>query len=64
MTAKVFNSSQAALNCRKYFVQVLSMFYSAEELRKLLQDIGFTNVTYKTVLIGMLGFHRAEKPKD
>jgi len=64
MTAKVFNSSQAALNCRKYFVQVLSLFYSAEELRKLLQDIGFANVTYKTVLIGMLGFHRAEKPKD
>lgn len=64
MTAKLFNSSETALNCRKYFVQVLSMFYSAGELSALMESTGFTNVTNKTVLKGMLGFHRAEKPRD
>ena len=63
-TAKVFKSSEAALNCRKYFVQVLSLFYSAEELSSLMEQVGFTNVTNKKILLGMLAFHRAEKPQE
>lgn len=61
-TAKMFNSSDVALNCRKYFIEVLSMFYSAEELASLMTSVGFTNVTNKKILFGMLAFHRAEKP--
>jgi len=38
------------------------MFYSAEELSDVLEDIGFQNVTARTVFAGMLGFHGAEKP--
>lgn len=64
MTAMVFSSSESALNCRRYFVQVLSMFYSADELKQLLESLGFGPVTYKTVLMGMLGFHRAVKPES
>jgi hypothetical protein len=28
----------------------------------VLRDLGFVNVTSKTVFCGMLGFHRAVKP--
>lgn len=62
-TARMFNSSEVALNCRRYFIEVLSMFYSAEELSALMRSVGFTNVTDKKILFGMLAFHRAEKPE-
>jgi len=61
-TGFVFRSGQAALNCKKYFVDALQMFYSAEELSVVLQDLGFRPVTAKTVFSGMMGFHRAVKP--
>lgn len=61
-TAKVFKSGESALNCRRYFIEVLSTFYSAEELCSLMESVGFTNVTDKKILLGMLAFHRAEKP--
>jgi ubiquinone/menaquinone biosynthesis C-methylase UbiE len=38
------------------------MFYSAQELNDMLEDVGFRDVTHKTVFYGMLGFHRAVKP--
>jgi ubiquinone/menaquinone biosynthesis C-methylase UbiE len=38
------------------------MFYSAQELSDMLEDVGFRDVTAKTVFSGMLGFHRATKP--
>jgi demethylmenaquinone methyltransferase/2-methoxy-6-polyprenyl-1,4-benzoquinol methylase len=60
-TALVFNSSEAALNCRKYFVETLSMFYSAAELSKLMESVGFQQVECKTIFAGMLGFHRGIK---
>lgn len=63
-TAAVFRSGPPALNCRKYFVDVLSMFYSAEELTELLQQLGFVDITDKTLLGGLLGFHRAAKPGE
>jgi demethylmenaquinone methyltransferase/2-methoxy-6-polyprenyl-1,4-benzoquinol methylase len=58
----VFRSGQSALNCKKYFIKALQMFYSAEELCDVLEDLGFRDVTATTVLAGMLGFHRAVKP--
>jgi demethylmenaquinone methyltransferase/2-methoxy-6-polyprenyl-1,4-benzoquinol methylase len=61
-TAFVFHSGQPALNCKEYFINALQMFYSAEELSGLLEELGYREVTAKTVFAGMLGFHRAVKP--
>lgn len=63
-TAAVFRSGPAALNCRKYFVEVLSMFYSADELSALLREIGFENVRSKSLMGGLLGYHKAAKPQN
>jgi len=61
-TGFLFRSGQPALNCKDYFIQALQMFYSAQELNDMLEDVGFSDVTHKTVFYGMLGFHRAVKP--
>jgi len=58
----MFRSGPTALNCKKYFINALQMFYSAEELCDVLEDLGFRDVTAKTIFAGMLGFHRAVKP--
>jgi demethylmenaquinone methyltransferase / 2-methoxy-6-polyprenyl-1,4-benzoquinol methylase len=62
-TARVFGSGQPALDCRDYFINAIRMFYSAPELSDLLEDLGFCNVSHRTVFAGMLGFHRAVKPR-
>jgi demethylmenaquinone methyltransferase/2-methoxy-6-polyprenyl-1,4-benzoquinol methylase len=61
-TGFLFRSGPAALNCKEYFIQALQMFYSAQELSDMLEDVGYQNVTSRTVFSGMLGFHRAVKP--
>ena len=61
-TGFLFRSGPAALNCKKYFIQALQMFYSARELSDMLEDVGYQDVTSRTVFSGMLGFHRAVKP--
>jgi len=61
-TGFVFRSGPAALNCKEYFIQALQMFYSARELSDMLEDVGYRDVTSRTVFSGMLGFHRAVKP--
>ena len=61
-TGFLFRSGPAALNCKEYFIQALQMFYSAQELSDMLEDVGFRDVTAKTVFSGMLGFNRAVKP--
>jgi len=61
LTASIFRSGTAALNCRDYFISTLSMFYSAAEFSQLLQQLGYQEVASKTLLGGMLGFHRATK---
>ena len=61
-TGFLFRSGPAALNCKKYFINALQMFYSAEELSVVLRELGYVDVTAKTVFCGMLGFHRAVKP--
>jgi demethylmenaquinone methyltransferase/2-methoxy-6-polyprenyl-1,4-benzoquinol methylase len=62
-TGFVFRSGQAALNCKEYFIHALQMFYSADELSRVLEELGYCNVTSKTVFSGMMGFHRAVKPQ-
>lgn len=61
-TGFLFRSGPAALNCKEYFIQALQMFYSAQELSDMLEDVGYQHVTSRTVFSGMLGFHRAVKP--
>jgi demethylmenaquinone methyltransferase / 2-methoxy-6-polyprenyl-1,4-benzoquinol methylase len=60
-TALLFNSGRAALNCRKYFIDALQMFYSPEELSMLLRELGYKQVRVSTVFAGMLAFHKASK---
>jgi demethylmenaquinone methyltransferase/2-methoxy-6-polyprenyl-1,4-benzoquinol methylase len=62
-TGFLFGSGPAALNCKKYFIEALGMFYSAEELSVVLQDLGYENVQFSTVLAGMVGYHRGTKPR-
>lgn len=64
VTAWIFSSGPAALNCRKYFVNALSMFYSADELSDLLRHLGFHDVTTKTLVGGLVGFHKAVKKQS
>ncbi len=63
-TGFLFRSGPAALNCKKYFIQALQMFYSPQEFTDLLEDVGFRDVTVSTVFSGMLGYHRAVKPLE
>jgi demethylmenaquinone methyltransferase / 2-methoxy-6-polyprenyl-1,4-benzoquinol methylase len=62
-TGFLFRSGPAALNCREYFISALQMFYTPAELSDVLEDLGYCNVSSKTVFAGMLGFHRAVKPQ-
>jgi demethylmenaquinone methyltransferase/2-methoxy-6-polyprenyl-1,4-benzoquinol methylase len=62
LTAFAFGSGRAALNCKRYFIHALQMFYSADELSGMLSDLGFCEVTGQTVLGGTIGFHRAARP--
>lgn len=61
-TGFLFRSGPAALNCKGYFVNALQMFYSAEELSGMLVETGYRDVGTKTILAGMIGFHRGAKP--
>ena len=63
-TGFLFRSGPAALNCKDYFINALQMFYSAEELSGMLRDVGYDDVRAKTILAGMIGFHRATKAGD
>lgn len=60
-TGFLFRSGPAALKCKEYFINALQMFYSAQELCDMLEELGYRDVTAKTVFAGMLGFHRAAK---
>lgn len=61
-TGFVFRSGPAALNCKRYFIEALGMFYSAEELSVVLRELGFEGVEARTRLAGMIGYHRGAKP--
>jgi demethylmenaquinone methyltransferase/2-methoxy-6-polyprenyl-1,4-benzoquinol methylase len=61
-TALLFGSGASAHGLKRYFIQALEMFYSADELSDVLSELGFERVRARTVLAGMIGFHRACKP--
>ncbi len=61
-TGFMFRSGTAALNCKKYFIDALQMFYSADELSQVLRELGYCDVAAKTVFSGMIGHPRAAKP--
>lgn len=62
ITGLLFRSGPPTQNCKKYFMDALDMFYSAEELSQVLQELKFRDVSAKTIMGGMIGFHRAVKP--
>ncbi len=59
VVAWVFKSNKYALGCKKYFVDALRMFYSPEEMTQLLYEQGFTAVSSKSLLGGVVGSHKA-----
>lgn len=63
ITGLLFRSSTATMNAKNYFIDALEMFYSADELSEVLRQHGYCEVTSKTLLAGMIGFHRASKPQ-
>jgi demethylmenaquinone methyltransferase/2-methoxy-6-polyprenyl-1,4-benzoquinol methylase len=62
-TAVLFGSGPSALNARKYFINALEMFYSADELSGVLRADGFRSVAARTLFAGTIGFHHAAKPR-
>jgi demethylmenaquinone methyltransferase/2-methoxy-6-polyprenyl-1,4-benzoquinol methylase len=61
ITSWIFTSGPSAQRQKAYFINTLSQFYSASELTKLLEHLGFKHVAEESVLKGMIGFHRAVK---
>ncbi len=62
-TGLMFQSGSAAQNCKKYFIDALENFYSAEELSSVLRELKYRDVMAKTIMAGMIGFHRGVKPQ-
>lgn len=63
-TAVLLGSSEASHRCKRYFIDALRMFYSAEEMSDMLRDVGFEQVTSQPLLFGTIGYHRAVKPLE
>ncbi|MDH5394427.1 MAG: class I SAM-dependent methyltransferase [Gammaproteobacteria bacterium] len=59
VVAWLFKSNQYAMGCKKYFVDALRLFYSPEEMTQLLYQQGFTNVSSKSLLGGVVCSHKA-----
>ena len=62
VTGFLFRSGAPALKCKRYFINALEMFYSADELSIVLREAGYCDVAAKTLFSGMIGFHRAARP--
>ncbi|TRZ69819.1 MAG: methyltransferase domain-containing protein [Rhodocyclaceae bacterium] len=62
-TSLICKSGSAAQNCKQYFIDALDNFYSVEEMSSVLRDLRFSDVSAKTIMVGMIGFHRAVKPQ-
>lgn len=63
VTGFLFRSGAPALKCKRYFINALEMFYSADELSIVLREAGYRDVAAKTLFSGMIGFHRAARPE-
>ncbi len=60
-TAWAISSGPEAVACCDYFVDAIRLFYSTEELSRLLSELGFSNVKGKPLLGGTVAMHRACK---
>ncbi len=49
-TGLLFRSSTSAHGCKEYFIDALRMFYSADELSDMFRQVGFDEVSSRTVL--------------
>lgn len=63
-TALLFGSSASSHRCKRYFIDALRLFYSADEITEMLQDVGFEQVSSLPLLAGTIGYHRAVKSSD
>lgn len=54
-------SGPEAMRCRDYFVDAIRLFYSTDELSRLLSELGFSNITGKPLLGGTVAYHKACK---
>jgi demethylmenaquinone methyltransferase/2-methoxy-6-polyprenyl-1,4-benzoquinol methylase len=59
--ARAFRSGSAPLSCRDYFIDAIRMFYSTDELSRLLSELGYSNIIGRSVLGGTVAFHKACK---
>ncbi|MEW8155368.1 MAG: class I SAM-dependent methyltransferase, partial [Candidatus Thiodiazotropha endolucinida] len=50
-----------ARNCCDYFIDAIRLFYSTEELSRLLSELGFSDVIGKPLLGGTVAIHKACK---
>lgn len=64
VTGLFFRSGSAAWGVKKYFIDAIELFYSADELSQVLKELGYRDVVAKTLLVGMIGMHRAAKPRS
>jgi len=61
-TSWIFGSTEASRQCRGYFKDAISNFYTPEELSEVFRLVGFTNVTCKkSIWGGMVGFHTSQR---
>lgn len=54
-------SGPDAVACCDYFVDAIRLFYSTEELSRLLKDLGFDDVRGRSLLGGTVAIHKACK---
>lgn len=63
ITGLFYGSGSAAMNARKYFIEAIEAFYTADELSQVLRSLGYCEVESQSLLAGMIGLHRAAKPE-
>ncbi|MDH5355192.1 MAG: class I SAM-dependent methyltransferase [Gammaproteobacteria bacterium] len=61
LLSRAFRSGTAAINCQDYFIDAIRLFYSTEELSRILSELGFADVIGNSVLGGTVAFHKACK---
>jgi demethylmenaquinone methyltransferase / 2-methoxy-6-polyprenyl-1,4-benzoquinol methylase len=60
-TSWIFGSTEASRQCRGYFKDAISNFYTPEELSEVFRLVGFSNVTCeKSIWGGMVGYHKSK----
>ncbi len=62
LTSTALGCGPTARKSRNYFVQAIRMFYSVEELGRMLSELGFSEVEGTPVMAGTVAYHKARKP--